>query len=130
MGWSLTLYKRTKPKIKVPFPSEKNKGCVCHITLWQCHLHSKVSQGKRRRIMETQIPISPCKNIHNLQQKNPLKKKEPKSFKILEHSITNLSSFNITQNIIFQKSSDKKIDLLLLLLLHRAQNPLSYYYTL
>ncbi len=37
---------------------KQHNGCV---TLWPCHLHYKVSQGKRR-IMKIQI-ISPYKNI-------------------------------------------------------------------
>jgi hypothetical protein len=48
------------------------------VALWPCHLHLKVSKGKRR-IMETQIFHSPCKNII-------FKKilwKKPKSFKML-----------------------------------------------
>jgi hypothetical protein len=40
----------------------------------------KVSEGKRRRIMETQIYISPCKNI--IFKKSS--KRNQKSFKILE----------------------------------------------
>jgi hypothetical protein len=43
------------------------------------------------------------------------------------NSITNLKLYNTSQLIIFQKSSHMKIDLLLLLLPSRGQNPLSYY---
>jgi uncharacterized metal-binding protein len=54
-------------------------------------------------------------------QKNPLKET-----KILQDTITLeiISSFNISQNIIFQKASYKNRPIIIL---PRGQNPLSYY---
>jgi len=64
---------------------------------------------------------------YNLQKKRKNPPKETKkSFKIDIRTQELISSFNTSQNIIFQKSSNnkKKIDLLVL---PKGQNPLSYY---
>jgi hypothetical protein len=61
----------------------------------------KVSKGKRR-IMEIQI-FHHAKNIHNLQKKIlNIRNQYPSRY---YNFVTNLSSFNTSQNIIFQKSS-------------------------
>jgi hypothetical protein len=86
------------------------------------------------RIMETHKYFTMPK--YNLAKKNPLKET-----KILQDHIINSITINLKfrhkpKYIIFQKSSCNKIDLLLLfvflllLLLPRGQNPLSYYNTL
>jgi hypothetical protein len=84
----------------------------------------KVSEGKRR-IMETQI-FQPCKNI--ICKKSSKRNQNPSRY--YYNSRTNLKFQHKPKYIIFQKSSYKKnrpILLLLLLLLPRGQNPLSYY---
>jgi hypothetical protein len=73
--------------------------------------------------METQI-FHHAKNI--IFKKSSQRNQNPSRY---YNSVTNLSSFNITQNLgSFKNPQIKKIDLLLLI--PRGQNPLSYYNTL
>jgi len=51
-------------------------------------INIKRYEGKRRIMKNSNIYISPCKNII-FKRKNPLEKK-PKSFKILYNAVTNL----------------------------------------
>ncbi len=76
-----------------------NSGCVTRGVALPFTLKSILRQKKNYGNSN----ISPCKNIPNL-QKNPLKET-----KILQDIITLelISSFNTSQNIIFQKSSYK-----------------------
>jgi hypothetical protein len=76
-----------------------NSGCVTRGAALPFTLKSILRQKKNYGNSK----ISPCKNIPNL-QKNPLKET-----KILQDIITLelISSFNTSQNIIFQKSSYK-----------------------
>ncbi len=74
----------------------ETKECV---TLWPCHLHLNVSSGKKT-IMEMQI-------FHHAKMKSS---KHPlKETKILQdiRTLHLISIFNTSQNIIFQKSSQK-----------------------
>ncbi len=103
---------------------KKEKRGVSHCGL-AIHI-LKVCDGKRRRIMETQI-FHHSKNI--IFQKFLLKET-----KILQdfyyNSVTKFnSSFNTSQNIIiFQKCSFKNRPIRYLLFIRcRGQNPLSYY---
>ncbi len=80
-----------------------NKGYASH---WRLAIYiKKYLKGKRRRIMETQI--------FRRAKKNPLKET-----KILQDIITLqlISSFNTSQNIIFQKSSYKNRPIIIKLL--------------
>jgi hypothetical protein len=73
----------------------------------QCALAKYINLKCERRVKETQI-FHQCKNI--LFNKNPLPKRNqnPSRYYYYYNSIiTNLSSFNTNQNIIFQKSSYK-----------------------
>jgi len=99
----------------------KTRGCGLAICI-NMYLKTK------RRIMETQNIISPCKNI--IFQKS-LKKKPKSPSRYYNSIITNLKGFNTSKPKISSfKNPHIKIDLLLLLLLllPRGQNPLSYYY--
>jgi hypothetical protein len=97
-----------------------NKGCVC-----QSHCGLAIYIKKYLKAKEEfygNSNISPCKNILIFIKIkiNPLK--ETKFLQDSYNSITNLSSFNTSQNTIIQKSSYKNR----LIILPRGQNPFSY----
>jgi hypothetical protein len=82
----------------------------------------KYLKKAKRRIMETQIFISPCKNIIF---KTSSKRNQKKSFKTLK--LYNDFQVSTQAKISPFKNPHIKIDLLLLLLPSRGQYPLSYY---
>jgi hypothetical protein len=68
------MHTPTPPRLEdlYKYPTLRTRGCDT------CHLYLKVSKGKRRRIMETQIfHYAKIKSSKNILQK------KPKSFKIL-----------------------------------------------
>jgi hypothetical protein len=74
--------------------------------------------------METQIPISPCQNIPNLPKKSSKRNQNPSTY---YNSITTDLKFQHERKMSsFKNPHIKKVDLLLLLLPSRGQNPLSY----
>jgi hypothetical protein len=89
-----------------------NKHGVCNIVALSFILKTVLRQKKTFEDSN----ISPSKNI--ILKKSFKRNQNPSRY---HNSITNLK-FNTSQNIIFQKSSCTKIDLL-----SRGQNPLSYY---
>ncbi len=54
---------------------------------------------QKKNYMKIQI-FSPCKNINNLQKKNPLKETQNPSRYYYNSIITNLLSFNTSPNIL------------------------------
>jgi hypothetical protein len=88
---------------------KENKG-VCHTRGLAIKILKSIVRQKKNYIYENSN-ISPCKNIlKNLQNKNPLKETKNPSRYRNSIIITNLLSFNTSQNITFQKSSYKKIN--------------------
>jgi hypothetical protein len=74
----------------------KNKGCVIIVAL-PFTLNSILRQKKKKNFMKTQIFMH-AKNI--IFKKSSKRNKNPSRY---VNSITNLKSFNTSQNIIFQK---------------------------
>jgi hypothetical protein len=86
-------------------PKHITKQGVCHNVALQFTLESILKA--KRRIMEVTQIFHHAKN--NNFPKSPLKKtKILQDIIIITSIITNLSSFNTSQNIIFQKSSENK----------------------
>jgi hypothetical protein len=75
--------------------------------------------------METQIYFTRPK--YNLKK---ILKKETNFFQDIIISLQLISSFNTSQNIMFQKSSYKNRPIIYYYYLGAYKNPLSYYYTL
>jgi hypothetical protein len=98
--------------------NNKNNECVSHTVALPFTLKSILRQKKDYG--NSNIP--PCKNIPNLPKKKP-SKRNPKSFKILYLYKQLISSFKHKP----EYHVSKILILLLLLLLTRGQNPLSYY---
>jgi hypothetical protein len=82
-------YGKRKEKNKAPYsntfgsyptPPKKTQG-VCHIVSLPFTIKSYLIKAKEEELWKPKY-ISPCKNIPNL-QKNPLPKRNQKSFKIL-----------------------------------------------
>jgi hypothetical protein len=87
----------------------KTRG-VC-VTLWPCHLHLKVSQGKRKNYGNSNI--SPCKNIIFPRKSSQKRHQNPSRYYYYNSIITNLNFQHNLAKISSFKNPHIKIDLLL-----------------